>query len=469
MKQMHVLPDEVLLEIFDFYVDTMWIRYSDEDERGVDTWQSLVQVCRQWRSLVLGSPHRLNLQLHCRPKTPARDTLDIWPALPLVISGDRPSGMDNVIAALGQSNRVLQVNLRRLADWQLKNVLATMQVPFPELTELQLSSNDVMPLVIPDSFLDGSAPRLRLFELSGIPFLGLPKLLLSATHLVDLYLHHIPHSGYISPEVMVALLSLLSSLRRFCLEFRSPQSRPDLESRSLPPSERSILPALFLFDFKGVTKCLEELVTRIDTPQLDDMRATFFNQINLDCPRLTQFINCTPTLWARDRASVEFGNSSTSIALEHPSPAHGQFTNLEIAISWREPDRQLSSVIQVFNSSFLCPLSTGTVKFLTIERRYMEQGSQIEAIENTQWLQLLLPFTAVKVLYISKEFATGIAAALQGLVGSRIAEVLPSLQKIIVEWPRYVLSDFEKNIIALFIIIRNPKKKSCMHVFVPTS
>jgi hypothetical protein len=115
--------------------------------------------------------------------------------------------------------------------------------------------------VIPDSFLDGSAPRLRLFELSGIPFPGLPKLLLSATHLVDLYLHRIPHSGYISPEVMVALLSLLSSLRRFCLELRSPQSRPDSESRSLPPSERSILPALFLFNFKGVTKFLEELVT----------------------------------------------------------------------------------------------------------------------------------------------------------------------------------------------------------------
>jgi hypothetical protein len=149
MKQIHVLPDEVLLEIFDFYVDTMSLWYSDEDERGVDTWQSLVQVCRRWRSLVLGSPRRLNLQLHCRPKTPARDTLDIWPALPLVVSGDRPSGMDNVIAALGQSNRVLQVNLRRLADWQLENVLATMQVPFPELTELQLSSNDVTPLVIP--------------------------------------------------------------------------------------------------------------------------------------------------------------------------------------------------------------------------------------------------------------------------------------------------------------------------------
>ena len=47
--------------------------------------------------------------------------------------------------------------------------------------------------------------------------------------------------------------------------------------------------------------------------------------------------------------------------------------------------------------------------------------------------QLLLPFTAVKNLYLCKEFAPGIAAALQDLVGGRIMEVLPSLQNIFVE------------------------------------
>jgi hypothetical protein len=54
-------------------------------------------------------------------------------------------------------------------------------------------------------------------------------------------------------------------------------------------------------------------------------------------------------------------------------------------------------------------------------------------IENTQWLRLLLPFIAVKNLYLSKEFAPDIAAVLQELVGSRITEVLPSLQNIFVE------------------------------------
>ncbi|KAI0273170.1 hypothetical protein BGY98DRAFT_125274 [Russula aff. rugulosa BPL654] len=56
-----------------------------------------------------------------------------------------------------------------------------------------------------------------------------------------------------------------------------------------------------------------------------------------------------------------------------------------------------------------------------------------DAIENSLWLQLLLPFTAVKNLYLSKEFAPGIAAALHELIEGRITEVLPSLQNIFVE------------------------------------
>jgi hypothetical protein len=70
------------------------------------------------------------------------------------------SGTDNIIAALRQSNRVCQVDLSRLADWQLEKVLETMQVPFPELTDLRFFSSGETPPVIPDSFVGGSAPLL---------------------------------------------------------------------------------------------------------------------------------------------------------------------------------------------------------------------------------------------------------------------------------------------------------------------
>ena len=77
--------------------------------------------------------------------------------------------MDNVITALEQTNHVREVAVHRLEGWQLEKVLAPMQVSFSELTGLFLSS-DFGSRPIPDSFLGGSAPRLRTLLLQGIPF-----------------------------------------------------------------------------------------------------------------------------------------------------------------------------------------------------------------------------------------------------------------------------------------------------------
>ena len=420
-----ILPDDVLLEIFDFYLDSP----QQDDKWRTSAWQSLVHVCRRWRNIVFGSPRRLDLQLYCTPLTRSKDRLDVWPAFPLIVVGLvlSPSGTDNIIAALGRSNRVCEVILH-LMSWQSEKILAPMQVSFPELTALCLLSDDETPPVIPDSFLGGSAPRLQTLQLTSILFPGLPKLLLSATQLVKLSLINIPYSGYISPKSMATLLSILSNLVKLSLEFRSPQSRPDWESQSLPPPKRFILSALNYFRFKGVTEYLEELVTHIDAPQLHQMLLTFFNQIDFDCPRIAQFIDCTPTLKAVDEVHVHFYNSAASITLQS-STSISRFNSV-INISCREPDWQLSSIEQICNHSLHPPL---TVEDLYINHEYSKLVWKDDAIENTLWMQLLRPFTAVKNLYISKEFAPGIAAALQDLAGGRITEVLPSLQNILVE------------------------------------
>ena len=332
------------------------------------------------------------------------------------------SDTDNVTAVLEQSNRVCEVNLT-LTGRQLEKVLAPMQVSFPRLTSLQLISNGESLPVIPDSFLDGFAPpQLQFFTLDGIPFPGLPKLLLSANHLVDLFLTNIPHSGYFSPESMIALLSVLSSLRKLSLKFQSPQSLPQRETPPPPPPKRSVIPTLDYFLFKGVVEYLEDLVTFIDTPQLNYFFITFFNEIDFDTPRLAQFINRhrTPKLGICN-ADVQFNDN-----LAHVGIPRGSKT-LEIAISCREPGWQLSSVAQVCNTSL--PLLS-TVDDLYIEHRYSQL---VWKNENTLWLELLLPFTAVKNLYLSNPFARGIAAALKELVGDRTTEVLPNLRKISVE------------------------------------
>jgi hypothetical protein len=161
-----ILSDDVLLEIFYFYVD--------EDE----AWQSLVHVCGRWRRAAFASPNRLNLRLVCTPKTPVRDTLDLWPALPLLIRSQLEEGWDEIIAALERRDRVREIYLENSSSY-LQKILAATQGPFPELTHLRLASyGEVVP---PDSFLGGSAPRLRILSLDAVTFPGLPKLHLSAS------------------------------------------------------------------------------------------------------------------------------------------------------------------------------------------------------------------------------------------------------------------------------------------------
>ena len=350
--------------------------------------------------------------------------MDVWQDLPLVIRGRIGMNTDNIVAALRGSNRICNVDLM-LHGWQLENVLTATQAPFPELTALGLrtfTNGETMP-VIPDSFMGRSAPHLRHIMLLGIPFPGLSNLLLSAARLADLRLQNIPHSGYISPETIVALISQLSHLETLHLLFGSPQSRPDprVTTRPPPPSNRSIIPALHSIHFKGAIEYLEDLVTAIDTPRLDKLYIRFFNQIDFNTPRLNQFIGRTPKLGKRV-ATVLFFDDFAGVEL---SPA-----TLQIGISCGESDWQLSSIEQVCNSSSH-PLST--VEVLYIEHHYSKLVWKDDAIENTLWLELLLPYTAVKDLYLCKEFAPGIAVALKELNGGRITEVLPSLENIFVK------------------------------------
>jgi F-box-like len=421
----NVLPDDLLLAIFDFCVDG-----NAFTKKEMETWQSLVHVCRRWRSIVFESPRRLKLQLVCTTKTPARDTLDVWPSLPLLVrdSAYLTTGLDNIIASLEHSDRVCQINLMGVPGYHLEKISAAMQEPFPELIHLLLWSHGTA-AVLPDSFLGGSAPRLQLFWLDGIPFPSLPKLLSSATHLVTLHLVDIPHSGYFSPEAMAASLSTLTGLVSFRLGFRSPRSLPDQASRRPPPPTRTILPALTNFSFRGVSEYLDDLVAYIDTPRVNSLFITFFNQIVFDTPQFTQFISRIPTLKALEKARVDFEwglYGGASVNLSSKTSGYGELT---VRIQCSELDWQISSLEQVCTSS-LPPLSMLEDLYIFEDRFWKEDKGHIE---NALWLELLRPFSVVKNLYLSEEFAPRIVPALGGLVGDRMTEGLPLLENIFLE------------------------------------
>jgi len=354
--------------------------------------------------------------------------LDIWPPLPIVISGHSPSvwDIDNILAALEHNSRVCQIELWPIPISLFDNLLAAMEKPFLALKSLELSSEDETAPVDPDSFLGGSAPRLQSFSLTHIPFPGLRNLLLSATDLVDLELWSIPNSGYISPEAILSCLSALTRLEQFRLGFQSPPSRPVRESRRPPPLTRTLLPALSKFRFKGISEYLEDLVARIDASRLGILDIAFFNQLIFDTPQLAQFISRTPKLKAPDNARLIFHHSGVRVSLYRTS-----ITALYLGIQCRKSDWQLSSMAQVCGSSFPHALQVvPMVEDLDIEEGESFPPHWQDDIENTEWLELLRPFTSVKNLTLCQKFAPRIAPVLQELVGKRVAEVLPALENI---------------------------------------
>ena len=354
--------------------------------------------------------------------------LDVWPLFPIVIRHfARPKlGGDNIIAALERNDRVCQITLK--LDQQWETVLDAMQEPFPVLTHLILSSVIEIARVVPDSFMGGFVPRLQYLELDHVPFLGLPKLLLSATDLVHLILRRTPHSGYFSPEAIVTCLSTLPRLERFYLKFESPRSRPNGETRHLLPPTRTVLPALIELYFTGVSEYLEDFVARIDTPVLDCLDIILFHQLIFDTPQFTQFISRTPTLQVHGRAVVDFSHLGVRVTFPKTFSSY----HLSLKILCKHPEWQLSSMAQICTSFFPQSLIHMVERLFIREKSYSKLEWQ-DDIEDSQWLELLHSFTAVKELYLSKEFTPRIVPYLQELVGGRTTEVLPALQSLLLE------------------------------------
>ena len=357
---------------------------------------------------------------------------NIWPELLIFVcnAGHERWGMDNIFATFEHTDRIYQLSLFDIPSSQSEKVLAEMQRPFPALTTLFLEFHwhDETPPVAA-SFLGGSAPLLQSLYLDNVPFPGLPKLLLSATHLVDLILLNLPYSGHFSTEVLVTCLSALTRLESLRIGFKSPRSRPGRTSQHPPP--RTLLPFLTHLLFKGVCEYLEDLVARIDAPLLDKLEITFFHQLIFDTPELAQFIYRAPKLKAQNGARLYFTTLDVRVTFPHTNSQIYSALNLKILCS--HPDWQLSSLAQV--SSSLPWTLIHTVEDLYISDLGFPRVPWQDDLENSQWLELLHPFTAVKDLKLSWNFMRHIAPALQELVGDRTMEVLPALRALSIDMP----------------------------------
>ncbi|KAI9458044.1 hypothetical protein F5148DRAFT_1377720 [Russula earlei] len=236
-----MLPDEVLLEIFDFCRElSTGDLDGDLEMDGPWRWGTLwwwtfpVHVCRRWRNIIFESSRRLDLRVTCdrEPLTLMRETLDIWPPFPITLHHQHGIGIEvsfgnceeGLLAALEHQDRIAEIDISNLLDSDWEIIIAAMHKPLPALKRLivhQYRERRTLP-----ETLGVSAPQLRSFSSSGFSFRALPNFVSSASDIVDLQLLRIPHSGYIAPDMVVTWLEALPKLKHFSFGFHSIESRP---------------------------------------------------------------------------------------------------------------------------------------------------------------------------------------------------------------------------------------------------
>ena len=454
MATIHALPDNVLLEMFKFYVDE-----APEDANlkfPEDAWHTLVHVNQRWRFVVLASPRHLDLHILCTNKNQVEKNLNIWPQLPIAIDSYSEfsyadtsplPGENNIIAALKHHHRVSKITIDGVSNSLLKR-FGAMKEPFPVLTKLEILSAEACALVLPDSFLLGSASRLRTLGLYGISFPALPRLFLSSSG-VESYIHYFPPSRHISPEALATSLLVLTRLKSLSLIHQSPPSWTERANPHPPLFTRVILPSLTNFYFKGHSKYLERIVSQIDCPLLNYSSITFSDQLASDTPQLHHFISRTETFKAPHRANIQFSKKDgVRVTLFRREGIVGRM-KLDLKILCSRSSWQISAITHI-RSSPLPPLPT--LECLGICEYEFGKPEWQDNIVNTLWLQLFHPFSSVKNLFLSEKLAQLVAPALQELTGGGVTEVLPALQNIFLQGPEP--SETVQEAIGQFIVER---------------
>jgi hypothetical protein len=385
--------------------------------------------------------------------------LDYFPTLPIVNFAQSHyvtmEGTDKIIAALEHRDRIRRITLRNPSHIVLDRFIAMMRESFPALTELELELDDDSYIVPLDSF--SGAPRLCSLRLYGIRVPVLSNLLFTVNNLVNLHLFMIPDSLFISPEEMVSCLSSFTRLEDFRIGFQSsdPFTDPDDgdkdEASQQRPLTRVDLPCLIRLWFGGNSDYLEDFVTRINAPLLYVFEMEFANA-DFDISLLSEFVDRVESFKIFDRAEVDFCGGSVNVKLSLQNE-RAEDTILMLNIEPPESTGLLHDLDRLFSST-LHPLSTPERLEISVDVHFPVIWH--DALESSHWLWFLYPFTAVKNLYISEEFAMLISSALHSISLRRedAIELLPALQNLFVQGLRSSDSGDVQKAIGSFVAAR---------------
>ena len=390
-------------------------------------WTTLVHVCRSWRQVIFTS-QSLHLRLCCKHGTPVSETLDLWPAFPIIVQYggsliiDPPAPEDeyNALVALKQSDRVCSISLT-ITDSLLAK-LFTLEKPFSELKELDLLSPDNVQLTLPSIFQWG--PRLRSLHLTRIAIPLLSQQLSSSTDLVDIQLYEIPTAGYMAPDAFANALSGMTHLRSLSLYFLSPPASSDHLDLPSPSGGYVVLPALTSLKYRGTSGYLDSLVARIDAPRLEDVDVTFFFEHALHVSRLGLFTKRIEMQRSVSQADIVSSQSTISIRFTQPDAPTSTRFGLRISCQWL--DLQLHFMRQIL-SHF--PHLLDRVQNLGVNTT--ERSSGEDSVGGEHWLGLIRAFGCAKDFRVAGEHVSDVLCALHPEDGeAENPTVLPALRDL---------------------------------------
>ncbi|KAN0130982.1 hypothetical protein V8E53_011115 [Lactarius tabidus] len=424
-----ILPDDILLEIFVYCTR----RYYWDIIDNVRAWQRLVHVCQRWRQIVYASPRYLDLFLYFSNGTPIRK-LSCWPELPIFMSYSHPFDEDDVMTLLKHPDRVRWISLGRLTSLQLRRVLTLMQKPFPLLTHLEFYAPhgvDVTDVpALPRGFLGGSAPCLQLVLFDGVPLPEFPSSFLASRDLASLHLDMIPMTGYISPEAILASLAVLTRLESLRMGFPFWKPYPEQRTGDRDPPIRVVLPALNELAMLCWREYMEDFVSRIDAPRLDDLYMRLDERETLWLPRLSLFITRTDTL-RFGRARIDFYDDSIQIEIdrEFNVPHEPRRPHCGISTSFDWAGTHVSHLTHLVGRKL--------AMFANLRHFYIRSGddhpSWEDDIDNIEWQIFFQQFTGIRTLHIQGRLARQVARALEDVPEEMVTEVFPSLEVLLLE------------------------------------
>jgi hypothetical protein len=337
------------------------------------------------------------------------------------------------LAALEHHGRVRGISLGTRLSEEPTEVFEAMNRHLPELESLEIGSGDIFGfghiVILPDTFLLGSASSLRRLKLQDAELRNLSSQLSTLTSLVDLSLtievplRTVREESFI--QSLVANLQRMSCLRRLELRLTYPLwyhiDFVDDSPPRLPPPTGDIVPLPNLTELvlSGDHIYLEALVADLAAPSLHLLNAEFTDPTNKGhIPHFCRLISDTVPQFRLVR--LDFSKYKVQFTAEtHSKSVHPQHFKISIP-------GPISSISNILSGSL------ATVEELVI--RWNISGDRRRIV---QWCGFMNDIPQVKFLQVPWQLAHDVAHSFQQDDQEPAMDLLPALEQIKMDMTRY--------------------------------